>query len=30
MEIDPLPEDVRQYLRRHFVDVKDEPAQGDY
>ena len=30
MEIDPLPEDVRQYLRLHFGDVKDEPAQGDY
>jgi hypothetical protein len=30
MEIDPVPEDVREYLRKHFRDVKDEPSQGDY
>jgi hypothetical protein len=30
MEIDPIPEDVRQYLRQHFSDVKDELQQGDY
>lgn len=30
MDVDPIPEDVRQYLRGHFRDVKDEPSQGDY
>jgi hypothetical protein len=30
MEIDPIPEDVREFLRKHFRDVKDEPPQGDY
>ena len=30
MEIDPLPEDIRHYLRQHFQDVSDEPRQGDY
>lgn len=30
MEIDPIPEDIRQYLRQHFRDVQDEPSQGDY
>jgi hypothetical protein len=29
MEIDPLPEDVRQYLRQHFSEVNDELPQGD-
>jgi hypothetical protein len=29
MEIDPIPEDVREYLLQHFRDVKDEPSQGD-
>jgi hypothetical protein len=30
MEVDPIPEDVRQYLHQHFPNVKDEPSQGDY
>ena len=30
LETDPIPEDVRQYLRQHFRDVKDEPSHGDY
>ncbi|MGA2269047.1 MAG: hypothetical protein ABSH44_11315 [Bryobacteraceae bacterium] len=30
MEIDPVPEDVREYLRKHFRDVKDKPSQGDH
>jgi hypothetical protein len=30
MDVDPIPEDVRQYLREHFRDVTDEPSAGDY
>jgi hypothetical protein len=30
MELDPIPEDVRQFLIKNFKDVRDEPAQGDY
>jgi hypothetical protein len=30
MELDPIPEDVRQFLRNNFSDILDEPAQGDY
>jgi hypothetical protein len=30
MEIDPVPENIRQSLRQHFRDVKDEPSQGNY
>jgi hypothetical protein len=30
MELDPIPEDVRQFLMKNFTDVRDEPPQGDY
>ncbi|HEX3875348.1 MAG TPA: hypothetical protein VHW24_00070 [Bryobacteraceae bacterium] len=30
MEVDPLPEDVRQYLRQYFTDVRDGASEGDY
>jgi hypothetical protein len=30
MHIDPLPEDIRVYLKAHFTDVEDELQQGDY
>jgi hypothetical protein len=30
MEIDPIPEDIRAYLRKHFREVKDEQPQGHY
>lgn len=30
MEIDPIPNGVRQYLRQHFQAVKDELPQGEY
>ncbi len=30
MSIDPLPEDIRVYLKAHFSDVEDEAPQGDY
>lgn len=29
MELDPIPEDVRQFLISNFTDVRDEPRQGD-
>lgn len=30
MEIDPLPEDIRQFLRKHFHNVKDELPEGNF
>jgi hypothetical protein len=30
MVLDPIPEDVRAYLRKHFLSVTDEASQGDY
>jgi len=27
---DPIAEDIRNYLGEHFLDVTDEPAQGEY
>jgi hypothetical protein len=30
MQIDPIPEDVRQFLIENFVDVRDERPEGDY
>ncbi len=27
---DPIPEDIRIYLREHFSDVKDKPSEGHY
>jgi hypothetical protein len=29
MAVDPIPEDVRTYLREHFHDVTDEPSRPD-
>jgi hypothetical protein len=29
MELDPIPEDIRKYLREHFQEVTDEPPRGD-
>jgi hypothetical protein len=30
VELDPIPGDVREYLRQHFQDVQDEAREGDY
>jgi hypothetical protein len=30
MDIDPILDDVRRYLREHFEQVDDQPSQGDY
>jgi hypothetical protein len=29
MELDPIPDEVRQFLVKTFADVRDEPAQGE-
>jgi hypothetical protein len=28
--LDPIPEDVRAYLREHFQNVHEESPEGDY
>jgi len=30
MALDPIPEEVRLYLREHFQTVTDEPSTPDY
>ena len=30
MELDPIPEGIREYLREHFQEVCDEAPEGDY
>jgi hypothetical protein len=30
MELDPIPEDIRKYLRERFHEVTDEPPQDDF